>query len=54
LDPNEWKTLQLIDGTRSVGQLIDENGFDEFHAHKTLYGLLSVGLIENCPAPPAG
>jgi hypothetical protein len=54
LDATEWKVLWLIDGTRSVRQLIDENGFDEFHAYKTLYGLISAGLIETCQPRSAG
>ena len=49
LNANEWKALRLIDGTRSVRQLIDESGFDEFLGYKILYSLLSSGLIENSP-----
>ena len=54
LDAAEWKVMWLIDGTRSVRQLIDEYGFDEFHAYKTLHALLSAGLIEICRARSAG
>jgi hypothetical protein len=50
LNANEWKALRLIDGARSVRQLIDESGFDEFLSYKTLYALLSSGLIEKGPA----
>ena len=50
LNANEWKALRLIDGARSVRQLIDESGFDEFLSYKTLYSLLSSGLIEKSPA----
>ena len=49
LNSNEWKTLRLIDGTRSVRQIIDESGFDEFLGYKLLYSLLSSGLIEKSP-----
>ena len=49
LDANEWKALRLIDGKRSVRQLVDECGFDEFLGYKTLYSLLSSGLIEISP-----
>lgn len=49
LDANEWKALRLINGKRSVRQLLDESGFDEFQGYKILYSLLSSGLIENSP-----
>ena len=49
LDANEWKALRLIDGKRSVRQLLDESGFDEFLGYKILYSLLSSGLIECSP-----
>ena len=49
LNADEWKTLRLIDGARSVRQLIDESGFDEFLSYRTLYSLLSSGLIEKSP-----
>ena len=54
LNANEWKALRLIDGARSVRQIIDESGFDEFLGYKLLYALLSSGLIEKSPidAPP--
>lgn len=48
LNADEWQLLRLVDGLRSVRQLIDEGGFDEFSAYKRLYALLSSGLIENC------
>jgi hypothetical protein len=50
LNANEWKVLRLIDGGRSVRQIIDECGYDDFLVYKTLYFLLSSGLIENSPA----
>jgi hypothetical protein len=53
LDTDEWKALRLIDGNRSVNQLVDESGFDEFQVYKILYALLSAGLIEHSPAEVA-
>jgi hypothetical protein len=50
LNANEWKVLRLIDGSRSVRQITDECGYDDFLVYKTLYSLLSSGLIENSPA----
>lgn len=54
LNANEWKALRLINGARSVRQIIGESGFDEFLGYKLLYSLLSSGLIEKSPveAPP--
>ncbi len=49
LNANEWKALRLIDGQRSVRQIIEESGFDEFQGYKLLYSLLSSGLIEKSP-----
>jgi hypothetical protein len=49
LNANEWKALRLIDGSRSVRQIIDKNGYDDFLVYKTLYSLISSGLIENSP-----
>jgi len=46
LNANEWRVLSLIDGTRSVGQIITESGYDEFAVYKILYSVISSGLIE--------
>jgi hypothetical protein len=47
LNADEWQLLRLVDGLRSVRQIIEDGGFDEFSAYKRLYALLSSGLIEN-------
>ena len=47
LNADEWQVLRLVDGSRSVRQIIDEGGFDKFSAYKRLCALLSSGLIEN-------
>jgi hypothetical protein len=47
LNADEWRVLRLVDGMRSVRQIIEEGGFDEFSAYKRLYALFSSGLIEN-------
>jgi hypothetical protein len=47
LNADEWQVLRLVDGMRSVRQIIERGGFDEFAAYKCLYSLLSSGLIEN-------
>ncbi len=34
LNANEWRVLSLIDGTRTVRQIISESGYDEFAVYK--------------------
>jgi hypothetical protein len=46
LSPAELKIMGLVDGRRSIRQVIRDSGFDEFTAYKNLYSLQSSGLIE--------
>lgn len=46
LNANEWRVLSLIDGVRTVRQIITESGYDEFAVYKILYSVISYGLIE--------
>lgn len=46
LNANEWRILSLIDGTRSVRQIIVESGYDEFAVYKIFFSVISSGLIE--------
>ena len=46
LNANEWRVLSLIDGTRTVKQLISESGYNEFAVYKILFSVISSGLIE--------
>jgi hypothetical protein len=46
LNANEWRILSLIDGTRSVRQVINESGYDEFAVYKIFFSVISSGLIE--------
>ena len=46
LSSAELKILGLVDGQRSIRQVIRDSGFDEYSAYKNLYSLLSSGLIE--------
>ena len=46
LNDNERRILSLIDGSRTVRQVIDKSGYDEFAVYKILYSILSYGLIE--------
>ena len=59
LNANEWRILSLIDGTRTVRQIIDESGYDEFAVYKIFFSVISSGLIEQkeeliSPADPQG
>jgi hypothetical protein len=46
LNANEWRILSLIDGTRTVRQIITESGYDEFAVYKIFFSVISSGLIE--------
>ena len=46
LNANEWRVLSLIDGTRSVRQVVRESSYDEFAVYKILFSVISSGLIE--------
>jgi tetratricopeptide (TPR) repeat protein len=44
LSAEQQRLLRLIDGTRDVGQLIDDSGMGEFEVGKALYGLITAGF----------
>jgi outer membrane biosynthesis protein TonB len=46
ITPQEWRILVLVDGTRTVQDIAQMVGLDEFGAMRVLYGLVSAGLIE--------
>ncbi|WP_022663948.1 DUF4388 domain-containing protein [Desulfospira joergensenii] len=46
LNANEWRVLSLIDGSRSVRQVVTESGYDEFAVYKIFFSVISSGLIE--------
>ena len=45
LRPNEWEVLTLIDGEKSVREIAASLGVSEFDVAKTVYGMMSTGLI---------
>jgi hypothetical protein len=45
LSPQEQAIYQIVDGARTVQEIIDIGKIGEFEACKVLYGFLSVGLI---------
>ncbi|MDY6953900.1 MAG: DUF4388 domain-containing protein [Thermodesulfobacteriota bacterium] len=52
LDKREWGVLSLIDGRRTVKQVVTESGLGEFVAYKTIYSLLLSGFVEKSAAGP--
>jgi hypothetical protein len=47
LKSTELKILRLVDGQRSLVEVIREGGLDEYSAYKAIYSLLTSGLIES-------
>jgi hypothetical protein len=47
LNSAELKILELVDGQRSLKQIIRDGRLDEYAAYRILYSLLSSGLIES-------
>jgi hypothetical protein len=46
LNANEWRILSLVDGTRSVRQIIKQSTYDDFAVYKIFFSMISSGLIE--------
>jgi hypothetical protein len=46
ITPDEWRLLVLVDGIRTVGEIAEAADVDEFSGLRTLYGLLSSGLMD--------
>ena len=46
LRPAEWEVITLIDGSHSLCDIAAELALSEFEVAKTVYGMLSTGLIE--------
>jgi predicted transcriptional regulator len=45
ITPDEWRILVSVDGHRTVDQIAKHLQLDEFGAMRTLYGLVSAGLL---------
>jgi len=52
LPEDELRILSLIDGHRSVNDLVDISGLGKFHTYSCLYHLLTTGQIELAYAKP--
>lgn len=46
LRPAEWEVITLIDGSHSLKDIAIELALSEFEVAKTVYGMLSTGLID--------
>jgi len=46
LNANEWRILSLIDGNRTIHQIVAQSGYDEFAVYKIIFSLNSYGLVE--------
>lgn len=55
LQADEWQILSQVNGNRTVGQIMETTGHDEFSVAKILFQLHSIGLLEKTdkPAKPA-
>jgi hypothetical protein len=47
--PREWEILSVIDGERNLHEIAKRLVLAEFEVAKTIYGMLSTGLIEITP-----
>ncbi len=58
LTANEWRIISLVDGKRTVQQIVADSGHDEFVVYRMINSLISSGLIEKSEgvaiAPPSG
>ena len=46
LTANEWRIISLINGKRTVQQVVEDSGNDEFSVYRVINSLISSGLIE--------
>lgn len=52
LNETEWRFLMKVDGSRTVRQIIEETGYDDFVTYQTLNSLLLAGRIEKSEVVP--
>ena len=46
ITPQEWRMLVLVDGHRTIHDIAQQVGMDDFAVMRGIYGLLSAGLVE--------
>lgn len=54
LQPDEWRLLTVVDGRRTVRELVDLFGQGEFHLCRILYGMVASGLLMVQPEGDGG
>lgn len=54
LRPGEWEVLAEIDGRRNLMEIATTLGVSEFDVAKTVFGLVTTGIVEILDAPRAG
>ncbi|HBE73157.1 MAG TPA: hypothetical protein DDW31_03570 [candidate division Zixibacteria bacterium] len=54
LQPNEWRVLAIIDGSKNIRDIIRDGHMGDFETCKIIYGLVSSGLVKATqpPKPP--
>ncbi|MDM8540848.1 DUF4388 domain-containing protein [Desulfococcaceae bacterium HSG7] len=52
LNSNEWRMLSLNDGTRTVKEVVQKSGYDEFAVYRLINSLNASGLIEKLEDTP--
>jgi DNA-binding MarR family transcriptional regulator len=53
LTANEWRVISMVDGKRTVKQIIADSGQDEFVVYRMLNALISSGLIDKSDSATA-
>jgi hypothetical protein len=51
LKPKEWMLLCYLHGGRTVRELVELTGYNDFETAKILYGMFAAGLIDQVVAP---
>jgi hypothetical protein len=46
ITPQEWRMLVLVNGVRTIHDIAEQVGLDDFSVMRSIYGLLSAGLVE--------
>ena len=49
LQPGEWRVLAIVDGAKTIREIIHDGHLSDFETCKILYGLVSSGLVKALP-----
>jgi CheY-like chemotaxis protein len=47
----DWRIISLADGQRTIQRMIEQLGLDPFEVGRTVFGLITVGVLSLQPAP---